>query len=304
MGKSVTRAILLAGISACVLSACNSVRGTAERPNILDRPLDQNAAYNTALSRYATIQANPEAHQFARNAVIDATIANIDAEYDEFISDLREENVTITTASEIGVLALTTAGGVSTDADFTRHASGLAALIGGANTSVSKNVLFERTVPALVAVMDAHRLEIFVRINAARQLPVDEYSLNQARRDLDAYHQAGSLMRAISALTATASQERQEQEDRVEDELNRTYFSEQLQTRTRGLITRIRSLNADQLEAVRSFPGMPSSVTDANGWANFSASDRQQILIRALFAPSEREASQLSIWENALTAAE
>ena len=67
--------------------------------------------------------------------------------------------------------------------------------------------------------MDALRAEARARLYAGAILPADRYSLSQADADLNEYRQAGTVLRAISAVTNQAGQAQAAAEKVLRDRL-------------------------------------------------------------------------------------
>ena len=169
---------------------------------------------SAALETYAN-QRTPEERAIYRNAVIGIYMISADADYREFTRMLSRESKGANFALGSGFTALTTAATVAAQ----RTANILSAFASGLNGiqgRLSSEVYFERTLPALLAGMEAQRTRIRTNI-VARLGQKDEYSLTEAFLNLSSYAGAGSLDSAIETVTNQASQLRQREQARFEN---------------------------------------------------------------------------------------
>jgi hypothetical protein len=75
----------------------------------------------------------------------------------------------------------------------------------GARAAVSRELYFDRIIPAIIAVMDAEHRRIRRLIMANLRTSAEEYPLAAALSDVWSYEAAGSLDRAIEILTREAA---------------------------------------------------------------------------------------------------
>lgn len=139
-----------------------------------------------------------------RDMVVGVYMAAADARYHEFRGNLSREMRGSNFGLDLAVLGLSGAGTVSGEAT----ANVLAAITGaltGTRTALSKDVYFEQALPALVASMEAARIQVATRIHTGLTKPVDEYPLERAITDVLAYERAASLDQAIQRVTVGAA---------------------------------------------------------------------------------------------------
>ncbi|UIF89361.1 hypothetical protein [Cupriavidus sp. UYPR2.512] len=86
----------------------------------------------------------------------------------------------------------------------------------GAKGVINTDVFYQKTLPALVAQMQAGRQNVKVRIEAGGAKPVSEYSIDQALSDVSAYYVAGSVPSAISQITQQAAASQNDAIQKVE----------------------------------------------------------------------------------------
>lgn len=138
-----------------------------------------------------------------RNRVLSIWLLAIDSRYDAFRRDLSRGMKGGNFGLDVLTLALTATGSVVAGA--ADELSAAATGVGGARASLNREVYFEKTLPALVAYMDAERLEIRGQLLQGMNRSIAEYSLEQGFADLWRYQAAGSLDRAISKASDDAT---------------------------------------------------------------------------------------------------
>ena len=198
----------LAALSLLPLAgACASLDGQA-------KPMLEVAAVTAVAAKYPPATAlatfygrrNDEAAQRAwRDEVIGAYLAAADLRYLEFRRDLSRQMKGSGLGLDIAVLGLT--GGASLAAGKTANAlSAIAAGFAGTRATLSKELWFDKTLPALVAAMDAQRTQVRVQILTRMQASPAAYSLAEAFADIARYQEAATLDSAIELVTAAASE--------------------------------------------------------------------------------------------------
>lgn len=138
-----------------------------------------------------------------RNQVIEARIRAVNIRFGEFEQTLYEQGIGFGVGTDWTVLALTTAGAISTG-NAPKYFSAAAALITGAKVSYDKNVLYEKTMPVILSQMQAGRQSVLVRIRQGEAQEVDSYPLPQGLSDVDDYYRAGTIPTSISGLATNA----------------------------------------------------------------------------------------------------
>lgn len=161
-----------------------------------------------------------------RDAYIAIQLKAADARYLDFRTKLSRQMKGANFGLELGILGLTSAGAIASERTaniLSAAASGLA----GSKSALSKEVYFEKTLPALIASMDARRLTQKAGILERRRTrSVGEYPIEEAMIELGAYELAGSLDGAIEQVTSAASAERA-QAQAAYDNVIATCFAEE-----------------------------------------------------------------------------
>lgn len=101
------------------------------------------------------------------------------------------------------MLALTGAASVS-KGNWPKYLAAVAAGLTGAQAVYAKSALFDKTLPALMAQMQASRETVLVRIRQREGQEPDGYPLSRGRQDTSDYENAGSIPSAINSVTTSA----------------------------------------------------------------------------------------------------
>lgn len=143
--------------------------------------------------------------QRIRNDAIEMALAVVDDNYNDFINHLdarRSKSEFLLDVIELGVGAAT---GIS-KGERPNQILGIAitAFRGGRRSS-ELSFYKQQTTPILISKMDDSRAQVLAGILNRKTRDTDEYSLNAAIRDLVAYYNAGTLIRAFTELGKDAA---------------------------------------------------------------------------------------------------
>lgn len=202
--------VLTVALGAIGLSGCTTMRGAPA--NVLD---ESNAAFLAApgkslttreeiITYYVGIDNEDRKREF-RNRVVDHYMGQIDKQYEKYSTRLFSEGIELALGFDAAIIGL-----ASTASLFEEVADDLATVISGfagIKSAIDKNLYFDRTLPALIVTMDAGRTRVETEIIAKKQQSVADYTIESAIRDLRRYQHVGTLMRAVTRVTETASQE-------------------------------------------------------------------------------------------------
>jgi hypothetical protein len=206
---SLRRPITHLGMSVlCIALAagCASIQGYPDDPENSAFALGRLAPYfdGTREQDYLKAKGDPRIATALRNEIVYARMRAYDIAFAEFERELYGGANSVALGSDLAALVL--AGLTATTGNAAMKSAFGAASIGilGAKTAISKDLFYERTIPALLAQMEANRLMIRVLILKALKLDDAEYPLMQAYGDLDAYKSAGSIPSAINTINLEA----------------------------------------------------------------------------------------------------
>jgi len=235
-------------IFAVVLTGCSTIINGGAPPQTT-RIEDDLKAIEKHLAGAASIDEfykNPS--ESARNQFISARLVSMNIRYLEFVRTTTSERQAIDAASDILVLSLGLAGATFNAAGTKTVLAAVSSGISGGATALNKHYFFEKTIPALVATMNAKRLEAMIPILQGRGKLLSEYSLEQAITDLNQYYQAGTFLGALQAIHNDAGA-RQVEANAVIATL--TEIPDDLIKRKADMIAAINSLQAANLDVAK-----------------------------------------------------
>jgi hypothetical protein len=206
--------VALAGVCSPLLFACAPIEGYPRDPENTDATLAALQPYFNGTAEQAYITAKDDsARTQERNQIIFARLRGYDIEFSNFERQLYGQSNAITLGSDLVGLILggltATTGNATTKAALGAASTGII----GANAAINKDLYYQRTIPALLTQMEANRLKAKLLIVQGMAQPDFKYPLMQAYIDLDAYKDAGSIPSAISSVTQSAANQKQNAQD-------------------------------------------------------------------------------------------
>lgn len=168
--------------------------------------------------------------QAIRDDVVLSRMHIYDMEFTLFVRDLSGGNNTFSIGTDLTALALNGLGATTGNAG-TKAA--LAAASGGviaSNGAINKDLFYQKTVPAIIAQMEADRQKAEATILNGLSHPDVVYPLQRANLDLDILNDAGSLNSAVAKITQQSSNEK----TKTQDQMNR--FSTSAMARTASAV--------------------------------------------------------------------
>jgi len=235
-------------------TSCVTLTGFPERSVNITKELELLQPYLApeAITRYESknIEDRKGLSQRAwRNEVVNARVREIDISFNQFQQQLFQEGVGSTLATDWTVLSLNMAGTL-VSGNWPKYLSGASALTVGGKASFDKNAYFEKTMPALLATMVAKRKEVLVKIWDGLSKDIDDYSLNFALSDLDAYYCAGTILGAIIEVTETAGSTAKKADALLENLVIVTVLPKDIQIRCEKIAAFVKSLTPEQLDSL------------------------------------------------------
>ncbi len=210
LGENMRRGWIIALLA---LSGCTSVKGFPE-------PYVDPEAELKALATYldpkviTQIKEKRDGEKEAwRNEVIEGRIMADDIRYRQFQQVLYLEATGTHIGTDWVVLGLTGAGALA--GKGANVLSAIAAGVTGGRASFDKNAFYDKTMPALLAAMDAKRAQILLRIRQGEGRSIAEYPLTAALNDVAAYRMAGTIPGALTDLTAAAGAASQDAQEKL-----------------------------------------------------------------------------------------
>lgn len=188
-----------------LLVACAPIQGYPADPENTDATLTALAPYFNGIAETDYLTTTDAILRTAkRTGIVLARMRAYDIEFSDFERRLYGDGNGVTLGSDLVGLVL--AGLTATTGNAaTKSALGAASAgVIGAKAAIDKDLYYQKTIPALLAQMEADRLSALLPITAGLKLSDANYPLMQAYIDLDAYKNAGSIPAAINAVNKNA----------------------------------------------------------------------------------------------------
>lgn len=182
-----------------LVSACAPLIGFPSDPTDTQAAADQQL-----VTEYYSLQEPEAGRQLLRNQIVSGRMNAYEAAYSNFKRRLNGDANTINLVSDLSILGL---AGVAATTGSLATATALAAAsagIIGAKGAINSDLYFQRTLPALLAQMDANRARAKLPIVTGLRKSNTDYPLAIAFIDLDALRDAGGIPGAIGGLTQQA----------------------------------------------------------------------------------------------------
>ncbi|HEX8643563.1 MAG TPA: hypothetical protein VF702_06575 [Allosphingosinicella sp.] len=197
-------------MSLMLLGACASFQAHPE-PVLDTRALVASANFNIpdVLQNFASPDPrerdglDPEGY---RNMVVGSLMLAADSRYMQFRRRLAAESRGSSLLLDVGIAGLASGASIAGESTANALAAGASALT-GTRSAVSRDVYFDRTIPAMIGMMDAERTRLRTGIMTNLRRSADEYPLAVALSDVAAYEGAASLDGAIELLTREAGEQ-------------------------------------------------------------------------------------------------
>ncbi len=207
--------VLLVGLTGCAgIASAPQPFGT--ETNALQTA---DAYFAATLERYLKAQQHQQQQKEIRNGFIETRTALIDQAYAGFRQTLYTQRVDMNVGVDLATLGLNAVGAVTGSLPAKTGLHALSGGLIGSKASIDKNVFFDRTMPALLAQMEAQRSAVRLRLLGGMMVGPDRYPLMQARADLEEYYVAGTMVGAIGSITTQAMVEQKSRADDVASRL-------------------------------------------------------------------------------------
>src|SRR6185436_14302547 len=113
--------------------------------------------------------------------IVRARVFAIDVNYHDFERSLSSEQKMFAVGSDLVVLGLAGAGTLAKSTRTKTRLAAFSAGVLGARESIDKEIYYNKTLPAIVAQMQASRRTVYANIVAGLARNDDDYSLLQAK---------------------------------------------------------------------------------------------------------------------------
>ncbi len=269
----IQRGALALLLVAFAVSGCTTFRG-APKP-LLDRKTINGDGFVNAETELATLTTTQNTQQ--RDISTRKLMALADVRYMQFRNEIvanRKNTRSISNALQLGIdIAATLTDAVGVKDNYIA----LSALINGGEAIYEKEYLFDRTLEALVAQMDANRKAKQVQIYRSLAQSISQYPAHAALADVLDYYYAGSLNAAVIGVHQSAV----EQQRKSEQELKILTMPEiqQLRSETDRIADFVEGLsNDDDLLKINGF--LAGQNVDMSGFASATTLQQKQAALK------------------------
>jgi hypothetical protein len=166
--------------------------------------IDQNAELKSLQPYFSPDKVNSCADKQCRNEIISGRLRAVDLNYYAFVKVLFEQYSASTLSADIIVLGLNAAGAVAGGAATKAALAAASAGVVGVKGAIDADLFYQKTMPALVAQMDAQRKTVLANILKGLSQELAQYPLQQGLGDVDAYYASGTIPGAISGIVTDA----------------------------------------------------------------------------------------------------
>jgi hypothetical protein len=199
------RLLLVIGFAGMVAS-CSAIQGYPPDPENTSAVLASLQPYFQPSQADTYIkETDPTRRQQLRDLIVLNQVRAYDIEFNNYEKSLYLSGNGISTGSDLVLLVLNglgaTLGGAATKAALAAASTGIV----GAQTAITKDLYYQKTLPALLAQMEANRSAVELRIFTGLNQEDAKYSLLQAYLDLQALKQAGGIPPAITSIAQQAA---------------------------------------------------------------------------------------------------
>jgi hypothetical protein len=205
--------IIILATVVSLLAGCATMRyaGAPEPTSNLNTDIDELSRHFEGSNSITNYYKNES--EKARNEFIVGRLTLMNLRYLKFIRNLTSERQLLDSATAITAMGLGLAGSMVPLALTTKILAAVSAGVAGTKEVIDKNYYFEKTIPALVAQMNAERQKALTPILEGMQKDIQQYPLGKAVVDLNNYYIAGTFAGAIQSIQADASLTEQKAKD-------------------------------------------------------------------------------------------
>lgn len=201
-----------------------------------------------------------------RDMVVALYLSAADARYEQFRLALSREAKGTAFGGNLAVLIMNGAAVVSGD-EARRALAASSAVVTGGQAAVTKDLFVEKTLPAVLASMDANRSTARAAIITKLRLGADRYSLPEAIADVRALEGQARFEEAVQTLTSTATANAADKKKQL-DAAYAVKLQGPLAARKQALLLDLQSLDNSQLGQAAQALGAPAATDRATQIAN------------------------------------
>jgi hypothetical protein len=188
------------------VASCSPIRGYPANFQDNDETISRlKSSAETARSQYDSAT-DRSLLTTLRNRIVFDEMQICEIYFTDFQARLWADNNIFSTGSDLVVLILTGLGATTGDATTKAALSAASAGIVGAKGAISKDIYYQRTLPAILAQMSANRDKVKASILDSINKKDDvQYPLAQTEMDLQALQRASGIVDAVQSITNDAT---------------------------------------------------------------------------------------------------
>lgn len=257
-------AALLLCLSLCLTaSGCSTLRG-APAPLVKPKDLESKNGFKADDLVQSLIESGDD--KAKRDQAIVKLLALSDIRYAEFRNDVASNRKHSKAAAD-GLSLLTDIAATLTDSVGVKdNYIAFSALLHGGQTIYDKDYLFDRTLDALIAQMDANRKSVLVNIRQSMLRGTGVYPPQVALSDILDYYHAGTINGAILGVQKSAAEQQARDSQRLQTlkAMSDTQIA-QLQQGTDWVSNFVDALPEAQLPVLQGFLAAKGETVDLSG---------------------------------------
>jgi hypothetical protein len=210
--KGLLLVVTLSGLLA--LSACDSIQGYPQDPENSSAVIASLSSYfDPSWDEKYDLSADPNQRRSYRDVIVLSHMRAYDIEFDNFERGLYGQGNSIAVAGSLATITMGAVGGVAGAAVTKAALNSASSAVTGAEGAISKELYYQRTLPALITQMEANRTMVKASIlKGIKQIDAD-YPLVQAYVDLESLKNAGGVPLAIANAAKDASDNKAQADD-------------------------------------------------------------------------------------------
>lgn len=135
----------------------------------------------------------PSMDQIERNEIIFGRVQLINLNYYKWLAELKTDKQFGDTATDFTILGLGIAGTATKALRAKTNLAAAVVAVGAGKSIIDKNYFYDKTLPALISMMEAARQTKLLEIRQKMSKDMTEYSIMDAKQDLDEFERAGTL---------------------------------------------------------------------------------------------------------------
>jgi hypothetical protein len=248
----------------------------------------------------------------SRNKFVSSRLVIINIEYLKYIKSLSAEESQIHAATDILILSLDIASTALTPVSTKTVLSALSAAIGGVRLSIDDNFYYQKTVPVLIAAMNAERKSIMLKVIQGMAKNLNGYPFEQALSDVNEYYLAGTIPGALNAIQKDSGAKENDADEKIQTFLkNRdpSFLDEVVQSRIDKLLDSVETLNEQTLFDLNKNPPVAEAwieaVVNSRDPNKKRYNDRKSaaMILKMRIVLSRRDDDAIQAWEAAIISA-